>query len=944
MKNFFKKLAFVLALAMTVATVAPAAKASAAAAPKLNVASKKLYLGGDVTGKYSDTLDLNVKNKGNNKVAYATKDAAIATVDAETGVITAKKVGYVEVVATLTDKDTKKTTTTLTARIWVKQNADAFGLGSLAKVENALTVGDKVKINAYRGLDGVKYWKQADKTVVTDYVKWTSSDATVAKVDAWGTVTAVAPGEATITAYATQTEGSTKTTEAKTFAVKVAAANGIKDVVQVSENEAVVYFNGTPEVTKDTLLIKDTYGQEFLFEEFDYNADNKAAAVKTIENFSDAMVYTVSNKGLDKTFDFTASVGKVASVKINPSTVVAYENTKIDYVVYDKNGIDVTDAAVNDGIIELTVADADASNAYITDNEIYFYEVGKTAKVTLTYHTNEMNADGDEIVFTDSYTFKSQDPSTVKLNYENVVYKIAKSSLAEKDLVDFADGKVGMNITSVADYPVIDFSNKDNKQVYAMLKVNNLYYSNDVNYGGTDLNDNNVGGITFESLDEAKLQIGADGLLTPSATGVAKIKIISDFNERSVIVPIMVVADPYPVSFTFDKQSVSNLSNVNVANNYVHKATFEATIKDQNGNSMDLANVYTEVEGLNDNAKARLNMGDKDGVHGDFYFDGKKIIFETPGFEAGVYKYKITIGGSKADGTAVSLYRTVQFTVVDAGDVTEKFQIVASDDSKDIIVKDDKFGDVTVSYKLVRLDTKGLKYDYVSANDYYLKVKAPNGQLVEVTDTAGVVSNTNVFVTPADAAVATGSSINANVGYAANNAKKAIGYSGANELGIVLRVKDAAGYITKAKVGTYTVSVYAKQSLFTNSSNDKLIGTKTLKVTDTQVAPKVNMSATTIRDLADITVANLANAVKTKLTGTFARNRVNFNRIDAALSDPNNRNYIELNSVVATEKTSSSTSATYLVSRLILDEKFDGGAVKLQHVVTFNKTVTLRTN
>jgi len=63
MKNFFKKLAFVLALAMVVLAISPAANASAAAAPKLNTTGKKLYLEKDVaTGNYKDYFTLKVWN------------------------------------------------------------------------------------------------------------------------------------------------------------------------------------------------------------------------------------------------------------------------------------------------------------------------------------------------------------------------------------------------------------------------------------------------------------------------------------------------------------------------------------------------------------------------------------------------------------------------------------------------------------------------------------------------------------------------------------------------------------------------------------------------------------------------------------------------------------------------------------------------------------------
>jgi hypothetical protein len=62
MKNFFKKLAFVLAIAMVVTAIGPAGKASAATAPTLAKSAKVLYIGGDKTGNIGDTYRFTFNN------------------------------------------------------------------------------------------------------------------------------------------------------------------------------------------------------------------------------------------------------------------------------------------------------------------------------------------------------------------------------------------------------------------------------------------------------------------------------------------------------------------------------------------------------------------------------------------------------------------------------------------------------------------------------------------------------------------------------------------------------------------------------------------------------------------------------------------------------------------------------------------------------------------
>uniref|UniRef100_UPI0031B81561 Ig-like domain-containing protein n=1 Tax=Anaerolentibacter hominis TaxID=3079009 RepID=UPI0031B81561 len=124
MKNFFKKLAFVLALVMIVTVAAPAAanKSDAAAAQKLNATSKTLDVGNKNSGKY----DFNIKNKvAGSKYSWTSSNKKVATVN-KSGVVTAVAPGK----ATISVKITlpNKTTKTLKATVTVRQDASKVAI------------------------------------------------------------------------------------------------------------------------------------------------------------------------------------------------------------------------------------------------------------------------------------------------------------------------------------------------------------------------------------------------------------------------------------------------------------------------------------------------------------------------------------------------------------------------------------------------------------------------------------------------------------------------------------------------------------------------------------------------------------------------------------------------------------------------------------------------
>ena len=121
------------------------------------------------------------------KVSYASTDEAVATVDKD-GKVQILQPGECDIVTTLTQEGKK----VVEKKTHIKAFYEVEGI-TLDKTEGILTAGNTVTLNAT-----VLPEEIADETIVT----WTSSDEKVATVDENGKVTAIAAGEATITATA----------------------------------------------------------------------------------------------------------------------------------------------------------------------------------------------------------------------------------------------------------------------------------------------------------------------------------------------------------------------------------------------------------------------------------------------------------------------------------------------------------------------------------------------------------------------------------------------------------------------------------------------------------------------------------------------------------------------------------------------------------------------
>lgn len=394
MKRIFKKVAFVLALAMVV-TMLPARVAAAAESdgPQM-YKTLKLYLGGDVTGSYEGQRYAKVWNKGDYEVQFGSDNTDVATVN-QKGFVTAVSVGTANITATFTAED--GSVVNKTCVVTVKKNAVKAGLNTASTKlvsEEGIAVGETKQLTAVRkDADGNTVWK--DRDVITDAVRFESSDTSIFTVTkTQGKVTGVKAGEATLYVWAVQSEGKDPvtgeypaTTEKKAYTVKVFDA-GILSVKQVSLTTVALTCGNADTaaaIAKDPTKLSAVY----LLGENQIQTFIKSAKVDTAnEKIVNVELYAEMMK--DTTYKFTyedktvsligADPDAVVSIQITTSMAVSEEPTPIKINFLDENGV-----IINGDMGLVSFSAPDSVDYFLYGNEIYFNAIGKQAVVTATY-------------------------------------------------------------------------------------------------------------------------------------------------------------------------------------------------------------------------------------------------------------------------------------------------------------------------------------------------------------------------------------------------------------------------------------------------------------------------------------------------------------------------------------------------------------------------------
>jgi len=430
MKSFFKKLAFVMALAMVVTMAAPAAKAAVAAEDKalaITYQNEKHYTISEVNiASVGDTEDLkflwapsNWKELG---VKWTSSNENVVTVDAN-GVVTGVAAGS----ATVSVAVGTETASVVVNVEELPAYTVSIGLGDEKSVtEKELEIGESVDFAFY----GIKDYARDKVGALPRYLcTWQSDDTTVlTKDNEAGLFTAVAAGTAKVTlTVANVLTGQTHNVIPVAVTVKapvveevevdvVAELNKTQDVIEVKLDKDAgldlsnvevfrVFFADDDAAGEGTITTPDLdwrYEDVYVYS-VTFNEGTGKWDVQTFDDFIDGVIYEVIVKNYEPE-RFTASVGDVAEVVVfedltkEKCALATEESELIPAYVYvrllDAKGVDVTTRKI-DGIpnndpsnVTFYLKNEDLTKFAMTGyNTIEFYEKA-IADVAATFDNN----------------------------------------------------------------------------------------------------------------------------------------------------------------------------------------------------------------------------------------------------------------------------------------------------------------------------------------------------------------------------------------------------------------------------------------------------------------------------------------------------------------------------------------------------------------------------
>ncbi|BCJ93364.1 hypothetical protein acsn021_09330 [Anaerocolumna cellulosilytica] len=670
-KNFFKKkLASGLALALVVASLAPAGlSASAATATKVvkqggGKAPTVMYVGG---AKVDYSLSKVYKS---NKYAWTVSDSSIATITKTTGVVTAKAPGTVTIKATARNSS-GKWLNAFTHKITIKQRVTSIDINA---EDFSLAVGEE------KDLDAVKNPKTS-----TDSVRYASSDEKVATVNATtGVVKAVGVGEATITVYSKAAWNTPNTsTYNRTDSVKVTVLDGIQAVKQTTKTklEVTLATDAKEKLTKDNLVITDANGVKQVIKEVKFSDDGKTATVETYLEFVDKATYKVSYADTEK--EFVASVGKVASIVIEPKTVEYQKETALSIKLFDANGVDVTTA---DELRNVTF-DYDAAKAYIGAIEdgkykINVYTFPSSVSVKAVYHTYDYT-DLTEKVFESTAVINSVEE--IKNTATNVQYTLTsgKADWTKVNTTIPADATGYRLFMKAKDQANADLTEKD---------------------------------FTFESSDPTVLGVSKtdDGVYVYAIkSGVAHIKVT--YGNTTQLLKVTVGAEAKAATITASKTSAV------LYNSFSDEVTIDVTVKDQYGNKITSDKLVSVSDISNDIIVDNSVAG--------------KVTFTLPkgaGKNAS-YTYRLTY----LDRVTSVTIRTVAVTDLNETSV----RVESNVNTVDVVMNDDVKSDKKVEFKAFAYNSKGEKVRELALSDSDFVVKKGNDTIANAIVTDGTVAS-----------------------------------------------------------------------------------------------------------------------------------------------------------------------------------------------------------
>ena len=851
MKSIFKKIAFVLALAMVV-TMMPAKAAAAAESdgPQM-YKTLKLYVGGDVTGNYPEQRYAKVWEKDGYEVEFESSDESVATVNSK-GYVTAVNVGSATVTATFTSEDGSEEVVR-TCAITVKRNAERVGLNgeSAKKVAGGIAVGEEYQLTGIRKVGDNTEWNKSMKQYSTDSVRFSSSDPNILDVrKTTGKITGVSTGTVTLRVWGVQSEGFDEETGEypltvfKEYEVEVYEA-GIVSAKQVNWNTVAITCGSAAVAAnlvanKEKLSVSYKLGENNITTYINYNtvavdsSDDKVVNVSLYDDMVKDYVYTF--KYNDSTVDVTgADLTAVASIRIDTATVVSGESKDIVVKYYDEAGIELP---AGTGSLSFSVSGGDTDYFFLSENSIYFVEEGKTALIKATY-IRGYKEDGSPDEISDTRTIASVAASTE--NNQIVGWAIDGNDANVNDL------SYNMDVKNIA-------VGDTDRYLYGRYVVT-------LSDGKEESHYTRGSSAVFEytSTNDSVVMVNSlNGELSPVAAGTATIivrRVYDDTNKPVVgVCTIRVAGSRTLTSFT----ATANKNKLAINPDNSDSVTISTSTKDQlGGGSFSDVDYKVEVSGLNRDLTLTIN---------NVVFDSENLSCKVS--PDGDGNYKVT-----AAGTDITATVRISITATQANDrsitrvVTLSVKSVKKDDIVNYVLEVEKtnidlnftaFGD-NDGLGRVKSTIKLVAYD---RNGFYVKT-------VEMQEGSGIPANNGDY----SYVIMKGSK---NVSDQMLDGKdfSAVAVSGSAVSG---------GAITKHNTGVYTVMVYHRD----DNGNVNCFTFKNIVVGDSTAPVVANVNNTNIvsKDFATL---------KSKMT--FFRGGTNISDnieiIGVEMTESNDRIYV----------------------------------------------------
>ena len=596
-----------MALALVLTSLAPAGAAQAASAMVMNVSEKILYITENAKNT-PDNYDFYIKNKPEDwkstlDFKWESSDETVATV-ANGGITQAVGVGVTTISCTITDKETGEEVAFTTCELTVKGIADRVEIIN-APEDGIVGIGENV-IDLNRAM----YDEAGNRTTkrgvyVSDYTRWISSDETIATIDKNGVVTTYKEGEFTVTAETYQSKAN-PATNASTSITLTAQASMVS-AEQLSPTKAEITFDTdmSDVVTRDNLKVSSIVGTtpvNQVIRSISWDETGMVATVEVYVDFAANTEYMFEYNGMSAGFvGAVLTADTVASIAITSNTAVVNTPSAVNFKLYDANGIEITAA---DALARVTMS-TDSLDCYFDTaaKQITFFETGRTAVVTATYHTYKYSDTGVETVYTTSATIIAVDAAS------NLVNSISGYHVGTS--VNWNGTLNNRMSTSDSGYRIF----------VRALMADGTTVTNEA----TDST-----AFTFESSDSSVLIVSTNGYLYPVREGSATI--VVRYNNTVVgAVAITVIGNRTAASLNVTL-SKSTLSNRDGSNDSV---VVTVSAKDQLGASYSTAGSTATLLGSSTSNAPATRTVESNGT----------ITFVPEEFTAdGTYQYRVNVG------------------------------------------------------------------------------------------------------------------------------------------------------------------------------------------------------------------------------------------------------------------------------------------------------------